>query len=174
MCWRAPRRSLRRQRSFDADDVKRVVVRLDPIVGVVVDNRDIPNICLQHMVAVMLIDKTASFRAAHDKARMQDADVLRQRSKVRYVPDSALARFLPAHVAIVEITLSDDTQISDQVEAVRGTVRNPMPRSEVVGKARDLIAPMLGSATTQTLIGELLAIDTVKNIRTLRPLLQRP
>jgi len=166
--------NLRRQRPFDADDVKRVVVRLDPTVGVVVDNRDIPNICLQHMVAVMLIDKTASFRAAHDKARMRDADVLRQRSKVQYVPDSTLARFLPAHVAIVEITLNDDTQISDQVEAVRGTVRNPMPRGEVVEKARDLIAPVLGAATTQKLIDTLLAIETLKDIRTLRPLLQRP
>ncbi len=63
---------LRAQRAFDADDVTTVVVRLAPTVGAVVDNRDIPDICLQHMVAVMLIDKTASFHAAHDKARMQD------------------------------------------------------------------------------------------------------
>ena len=68
------------------NDVTRVVVRLAPIVGAVVDNRDIPDICLQHMVAVMLIDKTASFHAAHDKARMQDAEVLRQRAKVTYTP----------------------------------------------------------------------------------------
>ena len=61
--------------------MKTVVVRLAPTVGAVVDNRDIPDICLQHMVAVMLIDKTASFHAAHDKARMQDADVLRQRAQ---------------------------------------------------------------------------------------------
>jgi hypothetical protein len=48
-------------------------VNLAPSVAAVVDNRDIPDICLQHMVAVMLIDKTDSFQAAHDKARMQDA-----------------------------------------------------------------------------------------------------
>ncbi len=138
------------------------------------DNRDIPDICLQHMVAVMLIDKTASFHAAHDKARMQDAEVLRQRSKVKYVPDASLTRLLPARVAIVEITLNDGTQLSDRVEAVRGTVRNPMPRGEVVDKARDLIAPVLGTATTQKLIDTLLAIETVKDVRTLRPLLQRP
>ena len=78
--------NIRRKRPFDADDVKPVVVRLAPTVGAVVDNRDIPDICLQHMVAVMLIDKTASFHAAHDKARMQDAAVLRQRSKVSTCP----------------------------------------------------------------------------------------
>jgi len=165
--------NIRRTRPFDADNVKSVVVRLAPSVGAVVDNRDIPDICLQHMVAVMLIDKTASFHAAHDKARMQDAAVLRQRSKVRYVPDAALTKLLPARVAIVEITLNDGTQLSDRVEAVRGTVRNPMPRSEVVDKARDLIAPVLGTATAQKLIDVLLAIETVKDIRTLRPLLQK-
>jgi hypothetical protein len=76
-------------------------------------------------------------------------------------------------VAIVEIALNDGTQLFDRVEAVRGTVRNPMPRGEVVDKARDLIAPVLGTATTQKLIETLLGIETVKDIRTLRPLLQR-
>ena len=166
--------NLRRKRSFDADEVRSVVVRLAPSVGMVVDNRDIPDICLQHMVAVMLVDKTASFRAAHDKARMQDAEVLRQRSKVKYVPDAALTRLLPSRVSIVEITLNDGAQLSDRVEAVRGTVRNPMARGEVVDKARDLIGPVLGAATTQKLIDALLAIETVKDVRTLRPLLQRP
>jgi len=164
---------IRRKRPFDANDVTRVVVRLAPTVGAVVDNRDIPDICLQHMMAVMLLDKTASFHAAHDKARMQDAAVLRQRSKVTYTPDTSLNRLLPVRVAIVEITFTDGTQLSEQVEAVRGTVRNPMPREEVVDKARDLIAPVLGAATAQTLITTLMTIEGVKDIRTLRPLLQK-
>jgi 2-methylcitrate dehydratase PrpD len=164
---------IRRSRAFEANDVTRVVVRLAPSVGAVVDNRDIPDICLQHMVAVMLIDKTASFHAAHDKARMEDAEVLRQRAKVTYTPDPSLNRLLPVRVAIVEITLADGTQLSEQVEAVRGTVRNPMPRVEVVDKARDLIAPVLGAATAQKLIETLLTIEAVRDIRTLRPLLQK-
>jgi 2-methylcitrate dehydratase PrpD len=165
--------NIRRKRPFEADDVKSVVVRLAPTVGAVVDNRDIPDISLQHMVAVMLIDKTASFHAAHDTARMKDAEVLRQRRKVTYVPDPTLAALLPARVAVVEITLNDGTRLVERVEAVRGTVRNPMPRTEVVDKARDLIAPVLGAATAQKLIDTLLAIETVTDVRTLRPLLQR-
>jgi len=165
--------NIRKKRPFEADDVKEVVVRLAPSVGSVVDNRDIPDICLQHMVAVMLIDKTASFHAAHDKPRMQDATILRQRKKVRYVADAALAKLLPARVAVVEVTLNDGTQLSDRVEAVRGTVRNPMSRGEVVDKARDLIAPVVGPASTQKLIDSVLALETVKEIRSLRPLLQR-
>src|SRR6516164_4579746 len=66
---------IRSKRPFEADQVKKVTVRLAPSVATVVDNRDIPDICLQHLVAVMLIDKTVSFHAAHDKPRMQDAAV---------------------------------------------------------------------------------------------------
>jgi len=165
--------NIRKKRSFEADEVKAVTVRLAPSVGSVVDNRDIPDICLQHMVAVMLIDKTASFRAAHDKPRMRDSAVLRQRAKVKYVPDEALSRLLPARVAIVDVMLNDGTQLTERVEAVRGTVRNPMTRAEVVDKARDLMGPVLSSGSTGKLIDTLLTIETVTDLRTLRPLLQR-
>lgn len=165
--------NIRRKRPFEADDVRAVTVRLAPSVGSVVDNRDIPDICLQHMVAVMLMDKTASFHAAHDKPRMKDAAVLRQRSKVTYVADAELTKLLPVRVAIVEITFADGTRLSERVEAVRGTVRNPMTRQEVIDKARDLMGPVLGAANTGKLIETLLSIESVKDIRTLRPLLQR-
>jgi 2-methylcitrate dehydratase PrpD len=92
---------------------------------------------------------------------------------VRYVPDAELSKLLPVRVAVVEITLSDGTRLTDRVEAVRGTPRNPMPRSEVVDKARDLIAPVVGAATTQKLIDAVLALESLKGIRALRPLLQR-
>ena len=77
--------AIRSKRPFEANQVARVCVRLAPSVAAVVDNRDIPDICLQHMVAVMLLDKTVSFHAAHDKPRMQNAAVLHQRAKVKLV-----------------------------------------------------------------------------------------
>jgi len=76
-------------------------------------------------------------------------------------------------VAVVDVTLNDGTTLSDRVEAVRGTVRNPMTRNEVVDKARDLIAPVIGPPTTQKLIDAVFALETLKEIRALRPLLQR-
>jgi 2-methylcitrate dehydratase PrpD len=164
----------RKQRPFAAEDVSEVVVRLAPTVGAVVDNRDIPDICLQHMVAIMLLDGTASFAAAHDAARMRDAAVLRERAKVRYVPDPDLAALLPARVAVVEVLLKDGTRFRERVDAVRGTVRNPMDRDEVVTKARDLIEPVLGGATANRLIATILALEETRDIRSLRPLLRRP
>jgi 2-methylcitrate dehydratase PrpD len=150
-----------------------VTVRLAPSVAEVVDNRDIPDICLQHMVAVMLLDKTASFHAAHDKPRMQDAAVLKERAKVNLVRDEELAKLLPVRVAIVEIELTDGSRLSERVTAVRGTPRNPMTRDEVVDKARDLIAPVVGGEKSEQLIKSVYGIEAVTDIRTLRPLLQR-
>jgi hypothetical protein len=48
-----------------------------------------------------------------------------------------------------------------------------MSREEVVAKARDLIAPILGAKKCDTLVEKLLALETVKDIRELRSLLQR-
>src|SRR3989454_629555 len=93
--------AIRNKRSFEADQVRRVTVRLAPSVAAVVDNRDIPDICLQHMVAVMLVDKTVSFHAAHDKPRMQDTAILRERAKVDLVRDGELVQFLPGRLAVV-------------------------------------------------------------------------
>ena len=165
--------NLRQQRAFDADAVAKVVVRLAPTVGAVVNNRDIPDISLQHMVAIMLIDQTASFAAAHDTARMKDPLVLRHRAKVEYVPDPALAALLPARVAVVEVTLTDGTRLAERVEAVRGTVRNPMTGDEVESKARDLFVPVLGAAQSQRLIDAVRTLDTAADLKALRPLLQR-
>ena len=92
---------------------------------------------------------------------------------MKYVPDEALSRLLPARVAIVDVMLNDGTQLTERVEAVRGTVRNPMTRAEVVDKARDLMGPVLSSGSTGKLIDTLLTIETVTDLRTLRPLLQR-
>jgi 2-methylcitrate dehydratase PrpD len=165
--------AIRGKRPFEAEQVQSVTVRLAPSVAAVVDNRDIPDICLQHMVAVMLLDKTVSFHAAHDKARMQEAAALRQRAKVNLVRDEELAKLLPVRVAVVEIELTDGTHLSERVSAVRGTPHNPMARAEVIEKARELTRPILGRDMSERLIETVYAIEAVTDVRSLRPLLQR-
>jgi 2-methylcitrate dehydratase PrpD len=124
------------------------------------------------MIAVMLVDKTASFKAAHDKPRMKDPTILRARAKVRLVRDEELERRRPAREAIVEVTLANGTQLTERVNAVRGTAENPMSREEIVAKARDLVAPSLGADRCTRLIEQVLDLEKVKDVRSLRPLLQ--
>ena len=139
----------------------------------IVDNREIPDICMQHMIAVMLIDKTASFKSAHDIARMKDPEILRQRAKVQLVGDEELEKLMPQRVGIVEVTLNDGMRFTERVDKVRGTMENPMPREEVIAKARDLITPVLGAATFAKLNDKIWDIENVKSILELRPLLQK-
>ena len=156
-----------------ADDVKQVVIQLSHTEANTVDNREMPDISLQHMVAVMLLDGTASFAAAHDRSRMADPAVLKQRAKVKLVRSDELQKLEPDRVAIVDITLNDGTVLTERVDAVRGTYMNPMTREEVVQKARDLVDPILGKAGCTKFVDAILAIDTVKNVRELRAVLQK-
>jgi 2-methylcitrate dehydratase PrpD len=165
--------NLQKRNRFMADDVKQVLVHVATNEAAIVNNREIPDISLQHLVAVMLLDKTVTFKSAHDTARMKDATVLRHRAKVQLIPDEELERRMPQREAIVEVVLNNGMRITEHVEAVRGTFDNPMTRDEVIAKARDLITPVLGAASTSKLIDAVFTIESVRNIRDLRPLLQR-
>jgi len=161
-----------KRQPFDADQVTQVTVRVATSEAALVDNRDMPDICLQHMIAVMLVDKTAAFKAAHDNARMQDPTILRHRAKVRLVRDEELERRRPRREAIVEVSLANGMQLTQRIDAVRGTAENPMPRDEVVAKSRELIAPVLGGDRCNRLIEQILGVENVKDVRSFRPLLQ--
>ncbi len=157
----------------EPDQVKQIVVRVATDEAKIVNNREIPDICLQHLCAVMLLDKTVTFKSAHELARMTEPAVLRQRAKVQLVPDDALEAFLPRRAAIVEVTLMDGKTVSERVNDVRGTSENPMSREEIIAKARDLITPVLGAATFGKLVDRIFDLEHLKSVRELRPLLQR-
>jgi 2-methylcitrate dehydratase PrpD len=164
---------LQKQYRFGLDQVQQVTVRVAADEARVVDNREIPDICLQHMVAVMLIDGTVSFRSAHDVARMKDPAVLKQRAKVQLVHDQELQRLMPRREAVVEVTLTGGRRFSERVGNVRGTVENPMTREEMIAKASDLMTPVLGATAAKQLVARIFELGQVKDIRELRPLLQR-
>ena len=48
-----------------------------------------------------------------------------------------------------------------------------MSREEVIAKARDLMNPVLGTNTTTKLIDTIFNLESIKNVRDLRPMLQR-
>jgi len=163
---------LRQQRPFGAGEVKQVEVHLATHEAAIVNNREIPDICLQHMLAVALLDKTVSFASAHDPAKMKDPVVLRERAKINLIPDDDLERLMPLRVAIVEVTLADGTHLHQRVDNVRGTPENPMTREEVLAKARDLITPVMGGEKCSALLQKIFDLDKISDVRALRPLLQ--
>lgn len=163
---------LSRQHPLKPSLVKEVLVRIGSGEAHIVDNRDMPDISLQHMVAVMITDGTVTFRSAHDQARMQDPAVRALRSRVRLVYDDELQRLYPARVAIVEVSTTDGQSYSQRVDAVRGSAENPMSREEVMAKARDLMTPVLGEERSLKLIDFVMNIEKADDVRTLGPLLE--
>jgi len=163
---------LRKQRPFDVEQVQQIVVRLATDEAAIVNNREIPDICVQHMLAVAVLDKTVTFASAHDVARMKDSATLRERAKINLLPDEDLERLMPLRVAVLEVTLADGTHLIRRVDNVRGTPENPMTRDEIIAKARDLMTPVLGARKCANLIGKVFDLESVTDIRELRPLLQ--
>ena len=157
---------------FEPDQVKSIVVTVATNEAKIVDNREIPDICLQHMMAVMLLDGTVTFKTAHDVARMKDTAILAERAKVQLIGDPALEALLPRRVAVLDVALKSGKTLNRRVETVRGTSANPMTRAELVAKARDLIDPVLGALRAGQLVEKVLALERLSDIRQLRPLLQ--
>ena len=162
-----------KKNNFDPENVRRIVVRVATNEAKIVDNREISDISLQHLVAVMLVDKTVTFKSAHDTARMADPVILKHRAKVQLVGDEALEKFLPRRAAIVEVTTNDGKTVTERVDDVRGTAENPMPREEVIAKAKDLIVPVLGPQTFDRLVARIFDLEHLRSVRELRPLIQR-
>jgi 2-methylcitrate dehydratase PrpD len=158
---------------FRADAVEKVVVRIGSGEARIVDNRDMPDISLQQMIAVMLTDGTVSFRSAHDNARMRDPEIRALRSRVQLAYDEGLQRLYPARVAIVEVTLKNGTHLTQRIDAVRGAAENPMSQKEVAAKARDLMSSYMGADRTEQLIEAVLDLEHVTDVRQLSLLLRR-
>jgi len=156
--------ALLKRQPFEPDQVREVIVRMDPRTSVV-NNREMPDVCIQHMLAIMMIDKTATFRSAHDKPRMQDPTVLRHRAKVRLDP--------AAGQPLLAVVLSDGRRLSQEAGPVLGTQENPMTRVQVVSKFRELATPVIGAAAATKLIERTLDIENMKNVRDVRSLVQR-
>ncbi len=154
------------------DDVAGLTVRLPDDRIHLVDDREVANLCVQHLLAVLLHDGRLGFAAAHDQARMRDPAILALRARIQAVPDPELSRARPPRQAIVAITPRDGRTLVEHARAVRGTPDNPMPRHEVEAKANDLLAPVLGAARAAALTAEGWELERLTSVRSLRPLLQ--
>ncbi|MDP2241513.1 MAG: MmgE/PrpD family protein [Burkholderiales bacterium] len=161
-----------RAHDIKAADVDRVVVRVAHQGANTTNNRNMPDICMQHLCAVMLIDGIITFESAHDEKRMKNRRVLDLRQRVELHGDDALTRAMPSRQGIVELRLKDGSRLNKHVKAVRGTAQNPMSRAEVDEKCYHLMAPILGKRRARKLCDTVWAIDKLGNIRTLRPLLR--
>ncbi len=155
-----------------AADVDQLVARLPEDGARIVNNREMPDISLQHVLALALVDGDVTFASTHSYERMQDPVVLAMKSRVHLQPDPTLVDIELPRQAIIELTTKDGRILSHHTKAPPGTTKNPMSGEQVNAKARDLMAPVLDPDRTEQLIEKLQDLEMVGNVRELKPLLK--
>ncbi len=161
-----------RSERIAANEVEKLVIRVYTSGATTTDNRDMSDICMQHMCAVMLLDGIVTFETAHDNKRMKDPKVLALRQRIELIADDELEKLRPEKHGIVDLTLKDGRHLQRRTCAVRGTVQNPMTRAEVDEKCYHLMASVLGKRRARALCEAVWNIERIEDARKLRPLLQ--
>ncbi len=151
-----------------AGDVAAIDAHMPDDRAFIVDDRDMPDINLQHLLAVMLLDGGLSFATSHDEGRMADAATLELKGRITLVPEAFLTQARPERQAIIKVTLRDGKTLEHRTYDVRGTPGNPMGGNEVDDKALGLMAPIIGNDKAQALVQTVRALDKVDKVSELR------
>ena len=159
---------------IEAQDVESIEVQLPGRSTRTVDNAAMPSINVQHLIAMLLIDRTLSFGSIHDETRLEDPRILALRQNITLLPSEELAQARPRRQAIVIVRTPDGRVFSKRTFAVRGTPDNPMSQVEVEAKALDLIAPVLGPACGREIVEAVAKLESVPDVTALRRLWQPP
>ena len=141
------------QHGIMAGDVETIIARMPDKELEIVNNRASPDISVQHMLAVMLIDGNITFRSAHDFRRMKDPAVLALRQRIEAVGDATLTDAQRRWRCVMEVRLKDGRVLHHQTMAAKGSFENPLTPAEENEKARDLIVPVLGPRKADAQIG---------------------
>ena len=161
---------LMREHKFKAADVEKLVVRIPERELGVVNRQKMSDISVQYLMAVMLLDGTVSFAAAHTTRRMKDARIVALRERIDAVGDATLTDPLRRWRSVVEIKLKDGRFLTGQTLAAKGTFENPLTRAEVEEKALDLMVPIIGIGRSKKLMDALFDVESIADMRSLRKL----
>ena len=164
---------LHREHGLSADNVERIVVKLPQDGARIVNDRKMPDVNCQHIIAVALVDGTVSFEDSHSYERMADPNVRAAKARVELIADPALMDPSAPRSGLVEVTLRDGRSVSHFTSHAPGTKENPMDTEGVNAKARRLMAPVLGAGQTEEVIRRINAAEELGDVRELRPFLAR-
>ena len=159
-----------RDAPMDLAAITSIEILLPADLAGVVNDRAMPDVNVQYLVAGTLLDGKCSFAMSHDYSRMNSDEILRLRRLMRLVPDERRAGTRSAELTIHLHGSSPRTKVVDHV---RGTVENPMTMDEVRAKAIDVITPVVGKNQARTVVAALEKIDELADVRELREVLYR-
>jgi 2-methylcitrate dehydratase PrpD len=161
--------TLREQHGLTPENVARIVVRLPADGARIVDGRSMPDVNVQHIMAVALVDGYIDFENSHSFERLLDPTVLAVKERIELIADEALAVVEAPRSGFVEVTLTDGRAVNLFVSHAPGTPENPLDTAGVNAKARSLMVPVLGEARTAALIEQVARLEELDDVRDLRP-----
>ena len=158
---------LHREHGLTPDNVKSIVVKLPEDGARVVNNRSMPDVNCQHIIAVALVKGVVSFEDSHSYEQMKDPKIRAVKERVQLIADPALMDPTAPRSGRVEVTLQDGRVVSHFTKHAPGTMENPLDTESVNAKARLLMEPVLGGAKTEEIIRRVNAAETLGNVREL-------
>ncbi len=161
-----------KEHNLTADQVKKIDVHLPPRGAQVVNNRTMPDVNCQYIMAVILLDGKLTFKATQSYDRMSDPRVQQVRSRVNLIGDPQFQPQERKRPGLVRVHLNDGRMVEKLVPTVRGTADNPMTREEVEVKCQDLLQDVIGKDRSDSLIRTIWGLEKVLSMRELRPLLR--
>lgn len=160
--------TLMAEHGLNAGNVAHVRVQLPVRRFDIANNSKMPDICTQHLLAVLLIDGSLTFATTHDAERMDDPAVLALRARVEMVANPELDTLFPMRPAIVDVTTTDGRTFSHRTNAAPGTPYNPMSRATVAAKALDLMATVTGPEKAKGLTEAIFDLEALGPVTGLR------
>ena len=160
---------LMEKHGFGDADVASVAVYLSDEGLTVVNNRDMPNVNLQYSLAVALTDGKSTYQSTIDYQRMSNPEITALKDRIQLFHEPAFDALELRRNAKVRVTLTDGTEFSIHVKAVRGNPLNPMTRNEVEEKANEYLGAVMGGVPAARLVAQLRHLDRISDMRQLQP-----
>ena len=162
---------LRREHGLNEGNVQSIVVKLPEDGARVVNDRSMPDVNCQHIIALALVAGGVSFEDSHSYERMADPTVRAVKERVQLIADRELMDPAAPRSGRVEVKLRDGRTVSHFTRHAPGTKENPMDTQSVNEKARHLMAPVLGDERTAEVIRHVNSLEELDDMRALRPFL---
>jgi len=163
--------ALHRLHGLTVENVERITVRLPEDGARIVNNRSMPDVNCQHMIAMALVDGNVTFASTRSYERMSDPAVLAVKERVNLVADPALMDPEAPRSAKVEVNLKDGRVLNHFTPHAYGTKQNPMDTKSLNAKVQDLLEPVLGPSRTEDVIKRVNGLESLANVRELLPFL---
>jgi 2-methylcitrate dehydratase PrpD len=162
-----------KEHALQRQDISKIIVRLPESQSQTINDRHMPDINCQYLLAVAMIDGKVDFQNSHDFERMHEPQVLELKKRVEIVADIELTKVHPAvRSAIVEIVTFDGRHLKTLVDRVPGAPYNPLSAAEAEAKSHSLIGPVLGEARAHSVIQATRRLETLTDVNELAELLR--